>query len=74
MNVARSMGNTRDVKYVPELSRAFSENADERVRAMCAWALGRIGGAAARRVLESIRPVSDGIIAEEVEYALNLCG
>ena len=73
MNVARSMGNTRDAKYVPELSRAFMENADERVRAMSVWALGRIGVATARRVLESIRPLSDGIIAEEVEYALNVC-
>ena len=73
MNVARSMGNTRDAKYVPELSRAFEETADERVRAMCAWALGRIGGAAARRVLESMRRASEGIIAEEVHYALELC-
>ncbi|MGB6066872.1 MAG: HEAT repeat domain-containing protein [Desulfomonilaceae bacterium] len=70
MNVARCMGNTRDTKYVPELTRAFEENADERVRAMCVWALGRIGGAAAGRVLNSIRPLSDGIVAEEVEYAL----
>lgn len=73
MNVARSMGNTRDAKYVSDLSRSFEENADERVRAMCVWALGRIGGASARRVLESIRPLSEGIMAEEVEYALNLC-
>jgi epoxyqueuosine reductase len=73
MNVARSMGNTRDAKYIPELNRAFKENVDERVRAMCVWALGRIGGAKARRVLESIRPPSDGIITEEVVYALNVC-
>ena len=73
MNVARSMGNTRDTKYVPELARAFQESADERVRAMCVWALGRIAGAAARGILESIRPLGDGMIAEEVEYALNLC-
>jgi epoxyqueuosine reductase len=72
MNVARSMGNTLDTKYVPELTRAFTENSDERVRAMCVWALGRIGGAAARKVLESIRPQSDGIIAEEVDCALNM--
>jgi epoxyqueuosine reductase len=73
MNVARSMGNTRDTKYVPELARAFQESADERVRAMCVWALGRIAGTAARGILESIRLLGDGIIAEEVEYALNLC-
>ena len=74
MNVARSMGNTRDTKYVPELARAFQESTDERVRAMCVWALGRIAGAAARGILESIRPLGDGIMAEEVEYGLNLCG
>jgi epoxyqueuosine reductase len=73
MNVARSMGNTRDTKYVPELARAFQESADERVRAMCVWALGRIGGAAARGILESFRPLGEGMIAEEVEFALNLC-
>ncbi len=73
MNVARSMGNTRDTRYVPELARAFQESADERVRAMCVWALGRIGGAAARGVLESIRALGDGTMAEEVGYALNLC-
>ncbi len=73
MNVARSMGNTRDRRYVPELARAFQESADERVRAMCVWALGRIGGTAARGILESIRPLGDAVIAEEVEYALNVC-
>jgi epoxyqueuosine reductase len=74
MNVARSMGNSRDIKYVPELTRAFKENSDERVKAMCVWALGRIGGTAARHFLDSIRSLSHGIIAEEIEYALNLCG
>jgi epoxyqueuosine reductase len=68
------MGNTRDEKYVPELIRAFEENADERVRAMCVWALGRIGGPAARRVLEAIRPGTDGVVAGEVEFALEMCG
>jgi epoxyqueuosine reductase len=56
------------------LTRAFKENSDERVRAMCIWALGRIGGTAARHFLDSIRPLSDGIIAEEIEYALGLSG
>jgi len=74
MNVSRCMGNTRDEKYLPELSRAFEENADERVRAMCVWALGRIGGPAARRVLEAIRPGTDGVVAGEVEFALEMCG
>ena len=74
MNVARCMGNTRDTKYVAELTRAFEENADERVRAMCVWALGRIGGNKARGILASLRPPGNSIISEEVEYALTLCG
>lgn len=44
MNVARAMGNSHDPRYVPELVRALSENADERVREMITWALGRLGG------------------------------
>lgn len=44
MNVARAMGNSRDLRYVPELERALSENADECVREMIIWALGRLGG------------------------------
>lgn len=44
MNVARAMGNSRDPRYVPELERALSENADERVREMVTWALGRLSG------------------------------
>ncbi|MDJ0883914.1 MAG: 4Fe-4S double cluster binding domain-containing protein, partial [Desulfobacterales bacterium] len=44
MNVARAMGNTRDSRYTADLVQAMETNDDERVRAMAAWALGRIGG------------------------------
>ena len=44
MNVARVMGNSRDRNYTGELIRAFTENSDDRVRGMAAWALGNIGG------------------------------
>jgi epoxyqueuosine reductase len=74
MNVARSMGNTLDEAYVPDLARAFWENSDERVQGMCAWALGRIGGPAARAELERMRAKASGAVAEEVEFALGLCG
>ncbi len=74
MNVARSMGNSRDTGYVADLARAFSENADERVRGMCAWALGRIGGKEARQHLDSFRQSATGAVAEEVAHALEICG
>jgi epoxyqueuosine reductase len=70
MNAARSMGNSLDARYVPDLRRALEENADERVRAMCAWALGRIGGEEARAALEGCLPATDGRVREEVERAL----
>jgi epoxyqueuosine reductase len=70
MNVARVMGNTRDDRWVPELARSLGENADERVRAMSAWALGRIGGGAARKALDKALPESEGLVREEVLTAL----
>ncbi len=74
MNVARAMGNTLDTMYVPDLARAFRENDDERVKSMCAWALGRIGGSLARTALESFRGSANGTVAGEVEHALGMCG
>ena len=73
MNTARSLGNTRDDVYVPELVRAFGENSDDRVRSMCAWALGRIGGKAAKKALEVFRGKSGECVNDEVDYALTLC-
>jgi epoxyqueuosine reductase len=74
MNVARSMGNSLDEGYAADLARAFRENADERVRGMCAWALGRIGGRRARQYLEGFRPAVEGMVAGEVHQALEECG
>ena len=70
MNVARAMGNTLDDRYVPELARAFKENSDERILAMIAWALGRIGGPEAKKVLNQVLLKSEGLIREEVVAAL----
>ena len=74
MNVARVMGNTLDAQYVPDLIRAFNENADdERIASIVAWALGRIGGAEARAALEDFRAKSSGSVGEEVAAALEMC-
>jgi epoxyqueuosine reductase len=71
MNAARAMGNSRDDRYIPELTASLRENTDERVRAMAAWALGRIGGAAARKTLEMHLSKEDGVVKIEVRSALD---
>ncbi len=70
MNAARAMGNSLDGRWVGELSRAFEENGDERVKGMAAWALGRIGGPGARSRLEGFLPGSGGVARSEIEAAL----
>ncbi|MCE5264304.1 MAG: HEAT repeat domain-containing protein [Deltaproteobacteria bacterium] len=69
-NVARAMGNTRDEAYIPHLAEAFRREDDERVKAMAAWALGRIDGPEARRLLASFLPESAGLVREEINAAL----
>ncbi len=70
MNVARAMGNTRDRRYVADLLQAIETNDDERVRAMAAWALGRIGGESAVESLQALAPRCEGQLKEEVDLAL----
>jgi len=72
MNVARAMGNTGDREYVPDLVRAFEEHEDWRVKGMCAWALGRLGGEDAVAALKRFASVSTGTVREEVDYALGM--
>jgi epoxyqueuosine reductase len=72
MNVARAMGNTRDTGYTKDLIRCFEENKDDRVRSMCAWALGRIGGQLSRAALEGFLPGTTGVLEDEIRYALGL--
>jgi epoxyqueuosine reductase len=50
-NAAVALGNTRDPEHVPALDRAM-DGPEALVRGHAAWALGRIGGRAARKVLE----------------------
>ena len=75
MNVARSMGNSLDPKYIPDLIKAFEENDDERVNGMIAWALGRIGGSKAKTALEGFLNGINGnndVVREEVLEALEI--
>jgi len=70
MNAARAMGNTRDERYVDHLADAGRTNPDQRVRAMAAWAMGRIGGVRARAKLAELERLSEGMLLEEVTAAI----
>lgn len=71
MNAARAMGNTLDPAYIPKLVQAFAAEKDERVQAMIAWALGRIGGAAAREALLGLGPGVSATVNREIGQALS---
>jgi epoxyqueuosine reductase len=69
-NAAIALGNTGDPAAVPALEAALGDPA-EVVRAHSAWALGRIGGAGARRALEARRIRETGEVAtREIEQTL----
>jgi epoxyqueuosine reductase len=70
MNAARAMGNSLDENWVPALARALAEEKDERAAGMAAWALGRIGGKAARTAIENCRGKRDGLVHDEIVMAL----
>lgn len=69
-NAAVALGNTGDREAVPALARAM-ESPDEALRGHAAWALGKIGGAAARSTLDSslARERSD-YVRDEISAAL----
>jgi len=70
MNAARAMGNTRDPEYIDALAAACTGNPDERVRAMSAWALGRIGTQRARAALQTLKQNASGRVLSEIEASL----
>jgi len=70
MNVARAMGNSLNIKYLPELVRTFNENDDDRVKGMIAWSLGKLGGSDAMSALKKFLPESTGLVKMEIAEAL----
>ncbi|RJX34720.1 MAG: epoxyqueuosine reductase [Desulfarculus sp.] len=70
MNAARALGNRGDREAAPLLARALADSPDYTVRAMAAWALGRLGGERAGKFLEAARPREDGMVRQEIEDAL----
>lgn len=71
MNAARALGNLGDRDNVPLLIQSLRESPHETVRGMCAWSLGRLGGAPRRVALEGRLPREDGMVRMEIENALD---
>ena len=72
MNAARALGNQGDRENVSVLSEAIHQNPHATVRAMSAWALGRLGGGTAQKALESVLPREDGAVRREIEQAMEM--
>src|SRR5207237_10365108 len=69
-NVAVALGNSGNPDAVPPLAAALGDP-EPLVRGHAAWALGRLGGAAARRALEGAGAGEpDPAVAAEIEAAL----
>jgi epoxyqueuosine reductase len=69
-NAAIAMGNSGDSSFVPVLAESMEE-ADGMVRSHVAWALGKIGGSRARRILEtSLARETGQSTKKEIEAAL----
>jgi epoxyqueuosine reductase len=73
-NVCVALGNIGDRSSLPALSGALADR-EPLVRGHAAWALGRLGGASARKMLEQVfRREDDVWVREECELALEACG
>jgi epoxyqueuosine reductase len=70
MNAARALGNRGDPDTAGILADALGGSPYENVRAMAAWALGRIGTASAREALERRRGRAVGVVRDEIDLAL----
>src|SRR2546421_2463395 len=73
-NVCIALGNVSDRNSVRALAIALND-AEPLVRGHAAWALGRLGGAAARAHLEqALRRETDAWVRDECAQALEACG
>ena len=69
-NACVALGNLGDAEAVPALAAALADD-DALVRSHAAWALGRIGGAAAESVLHAAHCTEpDAAVADEIAHAL----
>jgi len=73
-NVCIALGNVADRRSVPALSRALVDN-EALIRGHAAWALGRLGGPAARQGLTlALSHDADPWVRDECQLALQECG
>jgi epoxyqueuosine reductase len=69
-NVAVALGNLQDPRAIPALASALHD-AESLIRGHAAWALGRIGGVAARGVLHAaLATEHDPEVGDEISAAL----
>lgn len=68
-NVCVALGNAGDRSVVPALARTLASEPEPLVRGHAAWALGVLGGQAAREALEGSND-EDAFVRDEVELAL----
>ena len=71
-NVAVALGNTRNPDAVAPLARALETEPEPLIRSHAAWALGQIGGNAARRALERALGDCDAAVRDEAAAALEI--
>jgi epoxyqueuosine reductase len=72
-NACVVLGNLADRGSVPVLSRVLTGDADPTVRAHAAWALGRIGGPEARRVLgDAANGEREPVVGDEIRAAIGV--
>jgi epoxyqueuosine reductase len=73
-NVCVALGNIADRSSVPALATAL-DDVQPLVRGHAAWALGRLGGPAARAQLDrAVRRETDAWVRDECALALQACG
>lgn len=69
-NVAVALGNTRNPDAVAPLARALETEPEPLIRSHAAWALGQIGGRAARHALGRALGDCDAAVRDEAAAAL----
>jgi len=69
-NVAVALGNTRNPDAAAPLVRALETEPEPLIRSHAAWALGQIGGRAARRALARALADCDAAVRDEAAAAL----
>ena len=69
-NVAVALGNTGNPDAVAPLTRSIETESEPLIRSHAAWALGQVGGSAARRALERALRDRDTAVRREAQAAL----